>query len=88
MIKSSDKLVLNKAVKMQDRAMKKWNKGKFWTENRDCPSKSGIVGGYALCLEVTIIIFSYILHYSFYNLWNNHQICWKNRAMCGDNIND
>ena len=48
MIKSSDKLVLKKAVKKWDRVMKKWDRGKFWTKNRDCPSKSGTVGGYAM----------------------------------------
>ena len=29
--------------------MKKQDRGKFWTVNWDCPSKSGTVGGYALC---------------------------------------
>ena len=46
MIKSSDKLVLKKAVKMWDRMMKKWDRGKFLTKNPDCPSKSRTVGGY------------------------------------------
>ena len=46
MIKSSDKLVPKKAVKKRDRVMKKRDRGKFWTKNRDCPSKSGTVGGY------------------------------------------
>ena len=26
--------------------MKKWDKGKFWTKNRDCPSKSRTIGEY------------------------------------------
>ena len=37
MVKSSDKLVPKKPVE-------KWDCGKFWTENCDCPSKSGTVG--------------------------------------------
>ena len=28
--------------------MKKRDRGKFWTKNRDCPSKSGTVGGYGI----------------------------------------
>ena len=42
------KLGPKKAVKRRDRVMKKWDRGKFPTENRDCPSKTGTVGG--LCL--------------------------------------
>ena len=65
MIKSSDKLVLKKLVKKRDRVMKKLDRGKFWTKNRDCPSKSGTVGGYvAITLFHTInIIYLSDLHW-------------------------
>ena len=39
MIKSSDKLVLKKAVKKRDRMMTMWDKGKFWTKIWDIPLK-------------------------------------------------
>ena len=47
MIESSDKLVPKKPVKRRERVMKKWDRGKVWTKNQDCPSNSGTVGVYA-----------------------------------------
>ena len=48
MIKFSDKLVPKNQQKKWDRENKKRDSSKFWTKNRDCPSKSGTVGKYAL----------------------------------------
>ena len=53
MIKLSDKLVPKNQYKKWDRENKKRNSSKFWTKNRDCPSKSGAVGKYG---EGTIIM--------------------------------
>ena len=46
MIKFSDKLVPKNQQKKWDRENKKRDSSKFWTKNRDCPSKSGTVGKY------------------------------------------
>ena len=53
MIKFSDKLVPKNQYKKWDRENKKRNSSKFWTKNRDCPSKNGTVGKYG---EGTIIM--------------------------------
>ena len=47
MIKFSDKLVPKNQQKKWDGENKKWDSSKFWTKNRDCPSKSRTVGKYA-----------------------------------------
>ena len=43
--------------KKRDKVKKKWNSSKFWTKNRDCPSKSGIVKGYIYaCLTYIYVV--------------------------------
>ena len=33
----------------------KWDRGKFWTKSRDCPSKSRTVGGYVNGLTILLV---------------------------------
>ena len=60
MIKFSDKLVPKKQQKKWDRENKKRDSSKFWTKNRDCPSKSGTVGKYAV--RYLLFIYLHALH--------------------------
>ena len=84
MVKFSNKLVPKTSKKKWDRVKKKRDSSKFWTKNRECPSKSRTVGEYGTTEQYHDVIgechniISYCLSCTFDHRWDTCSILSNN----------